>query len=885
MIAIPGYTITSELNNGGNIVLYRGFRNRDQCQVILKVLQLESSTPIDVATLHYEYKVTKQLNLPSVVTAYELEQFNSCLVLTFEDFGGEALEKLMASHTIDILAFLELAIQITEALSQVHSTNIFHKNINPKNIIVNPITQQVKLTNFSRASKLYQEKASLDGESLRDWVYFSPEQLGCDRRIDYRTDCYSLGVTFYKILTRFFPFNLNNLSKFINNTLAKEPLYPHQVNPDIPETLSHLIAKLLAKKPENRYQSARGLKADLEKCLKQWQEIGEIQPFTLGQNDSPETLKIPPKIYNREEEFSILAKSLKRVIQEGIPEITLISGTSGIGKTALVKEIDSAIIQSNGLFICGNFDSLHKNVPYSALIKAFKQLINQLLRLDSDTIEDWKTKLLEALGNNAQAIIEIIPELTLILGKQAPLPQLQSQESQNRFYQTFSQFISAFAQKEHPLVIFLDDLHDADLASLHLIQTLLPQVKNQYLLIFGAYQESEVDSLHPLKLMIEKIEADNIKLNSISLNPLTLTDVNQWIATFFKQRTEEVDFFANLIFNKTQGNPFFIDQILDFLWNQNILRRNQESGSWDWDLERLKATLLENNFLNLTTQKIESLSVKTQKVLQLAACLGKEFDLKRLSLVNGKSCGKTAIELWEALDKGLVIPVGENYRLLNNTNKKIIPLVNSEQFNVVYQFSHESIQQATYSLIPPETRQETYLKMGQILLQKMTSETLEPSLFEIVNLLNLGKAIITESERKYQVAEFNLKAGEKAKKFAAYSEALTYFSVGLSLLETTSWEIDYKLTLFLHLNCLECEYLIGNIDTAESLFKTILAKVSSEVEKINLYALVIDLYTTYHEEEKAVTLGIKALKEFGIDLENESVEIAIASAKSLIDSL
>jgi tRNA A-37 threonylcarbamoyl transferase component Bud32 len=677
MFNIPGYHILCQIHDSTQSIVYRGIRQADQQAVILKRLNTHYPTPEEIRKYKQEYQLTRRLNLAGVVKAYRLEQYQNNLVIIFEDFGGDSLQLLLNHHSLTLAEFLDIAIQITDSLNQIHAANIIHKDINPSNIVYNPQTGQIKVIDFGIASVLSRENPTLQNPNVIEGTlaYISPEQTGrMNRYVDYRTDFYSLGVTFYKLLTGNLPFEAQDAMELVHCHLAKYPTPPHLLDGnvqmqegkgvgEIPQAVSDIVLKLLAKTADERYKSALGIQADLVICLMQLEANGFIEPFPLGENDVSEKFQVPQKIYGRDAELAILFAAFNRVAK-GSKELMLVSGFAGIGKSVLVQELYQPIVQERGYFIVGKFDQFKQNRPFASLVQAFSDLIGQILTESEAKIADWRSQLLQAFGINGQVIIDVIPKLELIIGQQPPVPELPATEAQNRFNRLFAQFIQVFAQAEHPLVIFLDDLQWADSASLDLLERLLTDIDSHYLLIIAAYRDNEINPLHPLNRLLDKSPNLGVAVNQINLSPLALIHLNQLIADALDCSLEEVNSLAELVWNKTQGNPFFASQFLTSIYTKGLLQFDFDSGSWQWDIQEIAAQTVSDNVVGFIAQKLQTLSKNTQSALQLAAGIGNVFDLTTLAAIYDKSRLETAIDLWEAVQAGLIIPLGEDYKFI-----------------------------------------------------------------------------------------------------------------------------------------------------------------------------------------------------------------------------
>lgn len=588
-ITLPGYEIIESIHEGWNTVIYRANYLITNNPVIIKTLKAEYPTLEDVSRLRHEYKILEPLNLEGVIKPLALENYQNGLALILEDFGQPSLKWYITHNTVNLKEFIQIAIQVVTALEKLHQNNIIHKDIKPHNILVSSQLDEIKIIDFSIATRLTRENAAYNSLNLLEGTlaYISPEQTGrMNRYIDYRTDFYSLGVTFYEILTGKLPFVTDDPMELLHCHIAKQASSPEQLNPEIPSVISAIIMKLLAKNAEDRYQSAAGIRVDLEDCLMQLEKTGTIAYFSPGQRDKTGQFLIPQKLYGREIEVEKLMTAFARV-STGTSEMMLVSGYSGVGKSSLVYEVHKPIVGQRGYFIAGKFDQFKRNIPYAALIQAFSELIRQLLTESPTQIANWKKELLTALGDNGQIIIDVIPQIELIIGSQPEVSQLDPTESQNRFNRVFQKFIHVFTKQTHPLVLFLDDLQWADSASLKLIQLLITDPDSQYLLMIGAYRDNETNPTHPLILTLDEITDSGSTINQIILQPLGLNTVKQLVGETLSDSIR-TNLLAELLFNKTQGNPFFLTQLFQTLYAEKLLQFDFTEGRWLWDLEEIQ---------------------------------------------------------------------------------------------------------------------------------------------------------------------------------------------------------------------------------------------------------------------------------------------------------
>ena len=894
MLNLSGYQILTHLYESANSIVYRGIRAADNQAVIIKVLKQEYPTPAELARYQQEYDITHHLNLDSVVKAYSLEPYQNTLVIIFEDFGGLSLKMLMDERTFTLSEFLQIAIQIVDSLGNIHAAHIIHKDINPSNIVFNPETGQLKIIDFGIATRLTRSNPTLKNPHVLEGtlVYISPEQTGrMNRTLDYRTDFYSLGVTFYELLTNKLPFETPDAMELVHCHLAKQPLPPSQINPEIPQPVSDIVMKLLAKNAEERYQSAWGIQADLVMCLMQLEANGVIADLIPGENDISDKFQISQKLYGREREIEMLLAALERVaagrksevlsmkdeMGAGLnpehptnrplhtSELMLISGHSGIGKSTLVKEIYKSITEKRGYFITGKCDQFQRNIPYSAVVSAFAGLVRQLLTEREAQLQQLREKLLAALGSNTQVIIDVIPELELIVGKQPAVPELGATEAQNRFNRVFQQFIQVFCSDQHlrtsslyaitqaPFVIFLDDLQWADSATLKLIELMMTNEDTQYLLVIGAYRDNEVNPTHPLMMMIEKLHQEGATVNQITLAPLKLNHVIHLIADTLHSDTSTVRPLAELVMQKTRGNPFFVNEFLKTLYEERLITFDFECLNWQWDVTEIEAKAITDNVVELMIKKMEKLPLTTQQILPLAACVGNTFDVQTLSIIRKKPKISVYDELMPALNGGLIVPTSE-------VNQKL--LINE------YKFLHDRVQQAAYALIDEPQKAEFHLQLGRFLLQNPKPAVLVDEIFKIVEHLNLGSELVSQQSERDEIAKLNLIAGHKAKIATAYESAVKYLNAGLELLAEDSWQTQYDLTLNLYVETVEAEYLNANFAQAKWLSDVVLQHAKTVLEKVKVYETQLRFYIAQNQLQAALDTGLQVLQMLGVSLSN-----------------
>ncbi|MFN6565242.1 MAG: AAA family ATPase [Nostoc sp. ChiSLP01] len=887
-LVINGYQLVEKLYYSSRTIVYRGIHNVEQQSAIIKYLNQDYPTFSELLHFRNQYTIAKNLDLPGVVKPYSLERHHNSYALVMEDFGGISLREYTKKHTLELDEFLAIAIQLADILNGLYQHRVIHKDIKPANIVIHPETKQVKLIDFSIASLLPRETQEIKNPQLLEGTlaYISPEQTGrMNRGIDYRSDFYSLGVTFFELLTGQLPFPSNDPMELIHCHIAKMPQRIGH-SEEVPQVISDIVMKLIAKNAEDRYQSALGLKFDLQNCLEQLKTTGTITEFAIASRDVCDRFVIPEKLYGRETEVATLLQAFER-INNSSKEIILVAGFSGIGKTAVVNEVHKPIVRQRGYFIKGKFDQFQRNIPFSAFVLALRDLMGQLLTETDTQLQQWQAKILSALGKNGQVLIDVLPELEGIIGKQLPVAELSGSAAQNRFNLLFQKFIHALTSPEHPLVIFLDDLQWADSASLQLMQLLMSDRETGYLLLIGAYRDNEVNPAHPLMLAINDISKTGAIANTITLTPLQIPDLNHLIADTLSCSVTLAAPLTELVFRKTQGNPFFVTQFLKTLHEEGWITFDTQKGYWQADIIHIQALTLTDDVVEFMVRQIQKLPLAAQSVLKLAACIGNSFDLATLAIIYEKSLADTAAGLWKALQEGLILPTSEVYKFFQDSShaSESRELAITTQQLPHYKFLHDRVQQAAYSLIPESQKQTTHLQIGQLLLSHTSLTQQDEKLFEIVNQLNIGKNLISEQTQQIELAQLNLKAGNKAKSGTAYTAASEYFLTGISLLPQQPWQTHYTLTLKLYEAATETAYLIGNQEQMAQLAAVILEQANSLLDKVKVYEIRIQAAQAQHQFLQAVNLALEILAYLGISFPEQPSAAEIGQACAVTNSI
>jgi PAS domain S-box-containing protein len=835
------------LSEDSELVLCRGWhegaggRRKD---VLILFPASEQPTPATLDRLAHEYSLKGVLDSTWAARPLEVLRDHGRTVLVLEDPGGQLLSRVLGKP-MDVESFLHLAIGVAAALARVHRQGLIHKDVKPANILYNTASGEVRLTGFGIASRLPREIQSLEPPEFISGTlaYMAPEQTGrMNRSIDSRSDLYSLGVTFYELLTGTLPFAATEPVEWVHCHIARLAHPPGERTSGIPEVLSSIVMKLLAKTAEERYQTAGGVEADLRRCLMESLSHGRVASFTLGAHDTPDRLLIAEKLYGREREIDSLLASFDRVVAQGTPELVLVSGYSGVGKSSLVNELHKALVPPRGLFAAGKFDQYKREIPYATLTQALQTLVRQILIQSDAEVSQWRLAILEAVGSNGQLMVNLIPEVEFLIGTQPPVPDLPPQDAQRQFHTVFRRFIGVFAHSEHPLVLFLDDLQWLDAATLDLLEDILTQRDITHLLLIGAYRDNEVGAAHPLLRTLDKIRRGGATVQDIALAPLSNDDLENMIVDSLHCTSRRARPLMQLVHEKTGGNPFFASQFIHTLEDEALLVLNHAEGQWAWDLDRINAKHYTENVVDLMVAKLHRLPVKTQGVLRLLACVGSGAEFALLGAVCQTTEAALHENLWEALRAGLVL-----------------------RSEGAYTFQHDRIQEAAHSLIADDARAEIHLRIGRLFLAHTAADKREEIIFEIVNHLNRGVALVASSEEREHLAELNLVAGKRAKTSTAYTSALKYLIAGLELLTEDHWERRHTLIFQLELERSECEFLTGEPAVAAARLTRLSSRAVTMVEQSSVECLRVELYTSLNQIDRAVAVFLDYLRKMGVE--------------------
>jgi predicted ATPase/transcriptional regulator with GAF, ATPase, and Fis domain len=856
-MVVPGYRVVGELLRNELHVLERARREADGASVLLK-RPLRPPRRNDLEALGRELALLGALELPGVARGHELLQADGHAALVLEDRGGAPLRALLSAGPLELPACLHLALELCAILDELHRREVILNGVHPGSVIFDPASRLVWLWDFAHASHGSAEAPPLALGALlpSSLPYLSPERTGRMNRVtDYRSDFYSLGATLYELLTGQPPFRSADPLELVHAHIARTPVPPIELRPELPEVVSRIVLKLLEKNAEARYQSARGLRADLELCAREWGARHAIESFPLGAHDFSERFLIPQHLYGREREVRLLTEAFDRAC-EGPAALMLVAGYSGVGKTSLIQELYRPTVRQRGHFISGKFDQVVRNIPFGALIQAFRGLVQQLLSASEESLSRLRGQLEQALGGTGRVLTEVIPEVALIIGEPAPVPELPPAETLNRFRLVFQNFVGVLAGRDRPLVVFLDDLQWADAASLGLLPSLLTSPEIEGLFLIGAYRDNEVGEGHLLSRSVAGLEAAGARVERITLGPLGLPDLMELVADCLRRGDPDVERLSHLVVSKTEGNPFFVRQFLRTLWQEGLLRFDHDGRRWTFRLDDIAQAPMTDNVVELMGRRIARLAPAGQEALTLAACVGNPFDVGTLAIVSGQPPAQAHRTLREAIDEGLLLEVAAEGSA-------------SDEGTPRFRFLHDRVQQAAYARLPEDRRQRLHLEVGRVLLESLSPAAAEEKLFEVVSHLNLGAGLITDELEQLSLCRLNLAAGQRAKASTAHQAALGYFKTGLQLVDASLWGSEYRLMFDLHREAAEAEYLCGQFDEAERRFGELLGRARSAHDKAQVHVLRLVQYESLSRYAEATEIGLQGLRLFGVEFPDD----------------
>src|SRR6266702_2212022 len=851
MQAQPKYTVAEILYDRGGTTLYRAVGIADRVPVILKVVEPGRTGSKALDHQRREFEVGRSLHLSSVVRPLALEVHQGLPTLVLEDFGGLPLTRAFPGP-VPVEKFLALAIRIASAVADLHEDGLVHRDLKPENVLVAPATLEVKLADLGFATRLPRLVESARPPTLIEgsFPYLSPEQTGrMNRAVDARSDLYALGVTFFQLLTGRLPFEARDPLEWIHCHVARPPPSASQLEPAVPEVVAAIVTKLLAKMAEDRYQTARGLQRDLERCSEEWRARRAIAPFPLGARDLPDRLQLDHRLYGRDADIAALVGALDRIARTGASELVLVSGYAGIGKSSLVRELQKAIVQERGLFAAGKCDPHDREVPYSMLVQAFGELVLDIVALGEAQVTEWRRRL-DILGPSAQLVVHVIPTLELVTGRQPPVPELAPAEARDRFANVFRRFIGVFARPGRPLTLALDDLQWADAATLALLQDLVTHPEPRSLLVVGTFRENEVGPSHPVRALLAARGA-GARVSQIVLGPLTDRDLTAFVAAALHGGPEQVAPLAALVREKTGANPFFAIQFLATLQQEHLLEYDAREEKWRWDLERIRARRFTDNVVELMVTKVRRLPAETQEALEVVACLGTAAPTVIVAAALERSEADADALLWGALREGLLLRVGDGY-----------------------QFLHDRVREAAYSLVDETARPALHLAIGRRILARLPRALIEERVFDVMNQLDRGVELVTDAGEREMHRRLDVLAGARARAAAAFAAARGYYAHAAALLPSDGSRLDEAFAIQLALA--ECEYMVGDFARAEARFDVLVTTALSARDRARVELQRMTLFQGSARFEDALRTGLDALRPFGVTIPEAETEIAAA---------
>lgn len=869
--ALPGYSSLELIYEGAETYVFRAKNEATGAASILKCTKSEYPTARELSRLRREYLILQQLPAQCGAEPIGLEELGRGLVLIMADRGWPTLREVIDAGVLDIQSSLELAVSLAQALAIIHREGIVHKDLTPRNILVDQASWSVRLIDFGISSRISREKIrpatleSVEGTPR----YLAPEQTGrMNRAIDSRADLYSFGVILYEMLTGSPPFADADLDDLLQRHLTTIPVPPHERQASIPAILSDIVMMLLQKMPEERYQSDAGLRVDLEECLQQWKSSNDISAFPLRRRDKAPHLRGVQRLYGRDADASALVRAFERTQARG-PEFVVIRGYSGVGKSSLVHELHRVLSQrQGGHFISGKFDKISQDIPLAPVIQALRDLVKQILTEPPAVLDIWKQKILQSLGGNGRVITDLIPELEIVIGPQPALAEVDTYRAKNRFEMALQDFLHVFPTRERPLVVFLDDLQWIDPASQGLLKLLLTDPLNQHQLYIIAYRDNEVDEGHPLRTLLAELAKTNLIPVEIDLRSLDADLTTQLVADLLTSSVDEVSDLAGVVFEKTQGNPFFVQQFLNSLVRRDFLRFDPEQGAWQWDVLEICGAELTDNVVQLMVETLQRLSADTRRILTFAACIGHSFDLDTLLAITKENTDVITSALFESMKAGLVNPLDDDYRFVEGLARGA---TDAAFVRTGYAFVHDRVMQAAYSLVNADEQEQLHLQIGRHLLARAGKTISDDIVLDVVHHLNLGVKRITDSLERIEVMTLNLRAGKRAKVATAYHAAAEYLRVGLDLLRPEDWSEHAQLAYDLHLEAAESETFRGGFDRAKTLMATLIDHARNDVERAAVMRLRVTCLMNMTLYPEALDAGSEALRMLGFPLEREEI--------------
>lgn len=848
MPEIPGYIILQPVSRSVDQTFYRATRLEDGQNCLVKVGREGQDS-----RLRTEYNLLSSLEFASMLQPIALFEQGSRPCMTLAEVDGLPLFHPDARPK-DLLDRVKLMQRIVQAVSDLHGERIQHLGLSPGNIWVSRDHSQVWLSDFSLAGRQARRLAQSTPTRLYQYGlnFIAPEQTGrMNRLVDYRSDWYSVGAIFYELMTGQAPFPFTDQLELMHAILARLPKSPEAINPEIPDCLIKVMRKCLAKDAEQRYQSGFGLSQDLAYCQAAIEKGLDPEGFEPGLKDGVSVFQIPQRLYGRGKEHALLLENLEAV-RKGESRVVWISGYSGIGKTQLVRELQATVSQSFGSIISGKYDPFKRNVPFAALIQAINELIHAVVAQPEERIAAWKTRIMEALGENAGVLVSIIPEMSLLIGEQPAAPDLPSLAGENRLYELFQSFLDCLSYREHPLIIFLDDLQWADHATLKLLEMLLDdQSKLTHLLFIGAYRSNEVDSGHPLHLTFSRIAEKNTAVRDLHLAPIALTATNELIKDTFHVDDDDAMPLTRLCHGRTGGNPFFLNQFLTLMVENEVIHFDADESRWNWDLGKVEEFQVTENVVDLLIHKMSKMPKAARELLKRAACIGTRFDDRELAAIH---------EDKEALSISLIGAAYEGFI------HQLTPPGGGAGGRRLFRFAHDRFHQAAYKLLSDKEARRLHYQLGTLQLETLSEEEQENRIFDMVEHLQEGRSHIADAAQAAQVSDLSLRAGKRAMASASYDTAARYLVFGIELLGDDPWTTDYDKCLELHVLCVEAFQLSTRYDAMEPYYQAIVEHARDPLDAVKAEGTKILAMIGQKQSMDALLHGVRLINGLGLQI-------------------
>ncbi|MCP4676325.1 MAG: serine/threonine-protein kinase PknK [Deltaproteobacteria bacterium] len=878
------------LHAGERSTIYHSNTSEHGVPIVAKVLRSSSPSPRLLSELNNEFALLEGTAMEGVRSVLGRGEIDGKQALVLEYVEGQTLKEACCDQLFDVDVLLSTAAAIAKTLHRVHRSGIIHKHLTVDNILVDlsdPREPSVYIIDFGIASKVSMKLSPRSSPEVLQGTlqYMSPEQTGrMNRVVDYRTDLYSLGIVLYELLTGAVPFHSeDDAMKLVHCHLALQPVPVCKVSLDVPVAVSNIVSKLLFKNAEDRYQSAHGLFVDLDRCLSKLRDEGKISVFDLATDDASGKLVIPQQLYGRESQIDRLMDAFDRV-GKGSMELVLVTGPSGVGKSTLVSEVHKPIAGQRGYFISGKYEQYNRNVPYSALVRAFDGFCSYILTESESRFEKTRKEILEAVGTNGRVLTDMFPRLEMIIGEQPDVSEVGPQETQNRFNLVVQQFVRAVCKADHPLVLFLDDLQWADMASLNLLKVILGDDQCGHLLILGAYRDNEVDDTHPLAMMLAECRRGETTVAEIGVGDLSIGDVTQLVSDALHDVPSMNRDLAEVIVERTRGNAFFTIELFKWLYEQELLKFDYPSQAWLYEMQSIYDRQLNDDVVKLMQSKIDELDPQSAETLTLAALIGHVFDLGALSSICDKPLKETLEHLWQAVEEGFVVPLDDSYLLIEEEPDGGSDL---PEPGPQFKFVHDRILQAAHthtSSLKQDERARVHLQIGRLLLARTGEDQLEDGIFDIVTHLNRGReAMVTEAEL-LELARLNVVAAKKAKKATAYATAIDHFQTSLDLFEKYGGKDTREPAFTTRIELAEACYISGANELAEEAYVELFSRARSQKDEVRVRTVQALHYHLEGRFAEALEVQRTALTQLGLEVPDIEVD-ALRARKAEVEQV